>query len=446
LDIIPYPDNILKYQNKYNNSMNNGSDKQNITRRRYIKYVVGAIIAAGAGSAIFATYEATRQTPPSVLRIGMLADKTGALAAYGYAHERVARAAVNKINRAGGIANRPIELIVEDTESAGPVGALKFRKLIETYNVDFIIGSNTSAVVLPCVPIAKELRTVYFPTAGGSPIEPHGNRYVFDLNTNVVQETKAVANFAVEKIGKNWAIVVVDYAWGWDQEKRFEKHITEAGGTVLYSTRVPLGTSDFLPYLAKIPAKTEGVYFANFGSDFLSFIRDLYSVRPDIAKFGGNYVLSGQDLQKIKEYVEDTYVITMFPTRLEGLDTPYNRAFRNECGIDDEGRDINTKVDMVLSYSWSTWTTLFTIKQGIEETGWKTKADTPIFIKWLEGRGFKESYENPQGDKWIRAQDHVDFTTLYIEQVKGGKTKVIKKIPAEDTIYPPIVDYTKESF
>jgi branched-chain amino acid transport system substrate-binding protein len=385
--------------------------------------------------------------PEEPIKIGLLADKTGGLAAYGYAHEKVANAVIDKINAEGGIAGRSIKLYVEDTESEGSVGALKMRKLIETYDVDFVVGTNTSAVVFACTPIAKELRTVYFPTAGGSPIGAKGNRYVFDLNTDCRQECAGAAKFAVENLGKNWVTVVVDYAWGWDQETEFARWVSERGGTVLTSIRVPMGTSDWLPYLkGKIPAAAEGVYFANFGSDFLCFIRDLYAVRPDIHKLGGCYVLSGQDPAKLGAPAEGLYAITIFPTRLAGLDTPYNREYRKTIGMDDEGKEVGTGRYLVPAYQWSTWETMFVIKEVIEKTGWKGKDDNPAFIQALEGMHLKESYEHPQGDKYVRPEDHVDITGVYLEQVRNGEIVVIKKIPAEDMIYPPTVDFTKEPF
>jgi len=38
-----------------------------------------------------------------------------------------------------------------------------------------------------------------------------------------------VAKFAAEKIGKKWVTVVVNYAWGWSNEKEFIQFIKEAG-------------------------------------------------------------------------------------------------------------------------------------------------------------------------------------------------------------------------
>jgi len=59
---------------------------------------------------------------------------------------------------------------------------------------------------------------------------------------------------------------------------------------------------------------------------------------------------------------------------------------------------------------------------------------------------FKESVEFPQGDAYIRAEDHLIITGLYIEQVVKGTIKVVARIPAADAAYPPLVDRSKESF
>ena len=125
------------------------------------------------------------------VKIGVLADKTGGLAAYGYSHEKVLKAAATMINGKGGIAGRPVKLYVDDTESKPSVGALKFRKLVETDGVDFVIDSNMSGVAVACAPIAKELKTPYFPSASATEISGEkGNRYVFQLCTSIHEEAK----------------------------------------------------------------------------------------------------------------------------------------------------------------------------------------------------------------------------------------------------------------
>lgn len=380
------------------------------------------------------------------IRIGLIVEKTGGLAAYGYSHERVMISAVNKVNKEGGINGRPVELFIEDTESKPSVGALKFRKLVETNKVDFIFNSNSSGIAVACAPIAKELKTPYFPCASAAELSGEkSNRYVFQSCTNVAQECKGAAEFAVKAIAKKWVTVVVNYAWGWSNETEFSKYITLKGGSVLKSIRVPLGTGDWLPYLkGNIPQEAEGVYFANFGSDFLSFIRDLYAVRPDIKKLGAVYAIAAQDPKKISAEGEGLYCLTSYPTRLEGLNTKYNKEFRELIGVDPDGKEIRTGKYFVLAYDWAVWEPFFALKMAIEKSGWKSRLDTPKVIKTLEGMSFKESLEFPQGDKYIRAEDHATITGLYVEQIQKGEIKVVARISAKDATPPPAVNHSKE--
>jgi branched-chain amino acid transport system substrate-binding protein len=407
-------------------------------------FIIGLLIMAGAGF----SGDALAQAKKTPIKIGVVADKTGGLAAYGYSHEKTIRAAVAKINRDGGISGRQVELYVEDTESKPSVGALKFRKLVETYGVDFVLDSNSSGVAVACAPVAKELKVIYMPSADASELwGDKGNRYVFPACSSVSQETKAAARYAVKNIGKKWVTVVVNYAWGWANEQEFTRFIKQDGGTVLASIRVPLGTSDWLPYLkGKLPKEAEAVYFANFGSDFLSFIRDLYAVRPDVKKLGAVYALSGQDIKKLGPAAEGAYCMTPYPTMLEGLTTKSNKAFRELINVDPEGKEIGTGVRFVLAFNWAMWEAPFELKAAIEKSGWQGKQDTPKLIQALEGMSFKNDVEFPLGDLTIRAEDHLPSVGMYVERIVNGDLKVVSHVPAADVTYPPLVNHSKEGF
>jgi branched-chain amino acid transport system substrate-binding protein len=421
-----------------------GTQAMERTLGRLTRVACAAVLVA---SAIFVPQVVLGQAK-NPIKIGVIADKTGGLAAYGYSHEKVLRTAARITNEKGGINGRPVELFVEDTETKPSVGALKFRKLVETDGVDFIIDSNMSGVAVACAPIAKELKTPYFPSASATEISGEkGNRYVFQMCTSIREEAKGTAKWAVQKLGKKWVIVVVNYAWGWSNQEDFTKYLTENGGQVLASIRVPLGTSDWLPYLkGKIPEDADAVYLAAFGSDFLSAIRDIHAVRPNIKKLGAVYALAAQDPEKLGPAAEGTYCITSYPTFLSGLDTPFNKEYRDLIGVDPQGVEKGTGTRFVLAYNWAVWQSFFALKDAMEKAHWKDKKDTPKVIQALEGMELKESLKFPQGDAKIRAEDHLIQAGLYVEMVDKGTLKVVAKIPANIVTYPPIVDHSKEPF
>jgi branched-chain amino acid transport system substrate-binding protein len=167
-------------------------------------------------------------------------------------------------------------------------------------------------------------------------------------------------------------------------------------------------------------------------------------IRPDIKKVGGNYVLSGQEIEQLGPPAEGMYVITGYPRLASAMNSPHDRVYRQSIGMDDEGREIGTGKQLVPSYQWSTWEAMYTIKEVVEETGWKSRNDNAAFIKALEGKCFKQSDAHPEGDKCIRAEDHISIKGAYLEHVKDGKLTVEKRIPAEDMLYPPSIDLPKD--
>lgn len=382
------------------------------------------------------------------IKVGFLVDQTGALADYGNAHEIVGRAAAERINENGGIDGRPLELVIADTESDPATAAPRARQLVESDEVDFLLGSNTSGVVLAVAGVAEETETVYFPTAGGALLTTPENasRYVFDINTDVRQEAIGVTQFISDNLeADTWVTVVADYAWGWDQEQWFARMAEEAGMEVVEQMRVPLGTNDFLGYLrGGIPDEADGVFFANFGTDFLAFIRDLNAVRPDIERIGGNYVLSGQEISELGDDADGMYVVAGYPQNAAAIDTDIDAEYREWIGMDDVGREADSGDRLVASYQWSTWESLNAIKTIVTESGWESRDDTMAFIETLEGYEFEHSLDFPEGPKQFRPEDHLSVKGAWIEQIVDGELEIAARLEPDTLVYEPEVDLTAQ--
>src|SRR5919198_3414461 len=112
--------------------------------------------------------------PAGPIVIGHHCELTGGFASWGYWHDKAAKKAVELINKQGGIARRKVELVTEDTESNPASGARKLRNLIERANAEFVVGSVHSGIMLASIPIATELKTIYFST--GEATEATGSK------------------------------------------------------------------------------------------------------------------------------------------------------------------------------------------------------------------------------------------------------------------------------
>src|SRR5215475_5039533 len=124
-------------------------------RRTFIKVLAGAAAASGVRLDVI---PAIAQAAP--LRIGVLAAKAGVTAPVGESGLRGTQFAVDRINAAGGIAGRKIELVVE--EESNPKDTVeRFRKLALQTKVDVVSGIVSTGVSLAVAPVAEELKMIW---------------------------------------------------------------------------------------------------------------------------------------------------------------------------------------------------------------------------------------------------------------------------------------------
>src|SRR5271169_1878513 len=138
------------------------------SRRSFLETALkGGALAATASLTITRDLLAQASGP---IVIGHHCDLTGVISSWGFWHDKAAKAAVDIINKGGGIGGRKVELATEDTESNPAPGARKLRNLIQRSNAEFIVGSVHSGIMLAAIPIASELKTIYFSTGESSDV------------------------------------------------------------------------------------------------------------------------------------------------------------------------------------------------------------------------------------------------------------------------------------
>jgi len=226
-----------------------------LSRRSFLESALAGGAAAGTANLTIMRDAFAQASGPIV--IGHHCDITGAIGSWGVWHDKAAKAAVELINQGGGIAGRKVELATEDTESNPASGARKLRNLIQRTNAEFIIGSVHSGVMLAAIPIASELKTIYFSTGEATEATgSKGTRFSFRTGTDTYSIAAASLPWCVENLGKVWTVIYADYAWGQSTSQESKVYIERAGGKVLNAIPVPLDAKDFVPYLAQVSADT----------------------------------------------------------------------------------------------------------------------------------------------------------------------------------------------
>ena len=209
-----------------------------LSRRTALK---GAGALAGAvGIASLPGWTAFAQSGSDApIRLGFQVHRTGIGAAYGRWYERTSQAAVKYINDAGGIAGRPVELVIEDDGTDPKRGAEVVEKFAAQHKVDFVFGTLFSHVVIGSAPRAGELKMPYFVVSEGYHVASGTlNRYVFQPGiTDVRQQVSSMAPWVTSNLGKKITMIFPDYAFGHDHRDYFSAAVERLDGEILSSCR-----------------------------------------------------------------------------------------------------------------------------------------------------------------------------------------------------------------
>jgi branched-chain amino acid transport system substrate-binding protein len=418
-----------------------------INRRSFLQ----AALAGGTAYVALARDMSAFAQAGGPIVIGHHCELTGGFSSWGYWHNKCAVAAAKLINEGGGIAGRKLELVTEDTESNPATGTRKLRSLIQRNGASFVTGSVHSGIMLASIPVATELKTIYFSTGEATEATGEkGTRYSFRTGTDTYGLAAAGAPWAFQNLGKRWTIISPDYAWGHSHYKEHKAIIERLGGHVNDPIYVPLDAKDMVPYLAKIPQDTEVLFSVFFGALSIAFYTQAKTM--GLEKTMRMYSVSGTieaiAPADLKGAAEGVYIVENFPRMAKFKDDEFHRQFLKLIGTDDvHAREIGSQRVNAKSHSWQSWENLFALKQAIEKAGWKTKKDDQGVIEALEGLAMANSLAFPQGEKVLRKEDHSGMIDCYISRIENDELQVKKRVTRDELVkhLPPRYDLSKQS-
>ena len=242
-----------------------------VRRRAFL----GGALAAGA-LGVSSPFVRTARAAQAV-KIGLDNPLTGTYAALGKNELIGCQMATDAINAKGGVLGRPVELVIEDSTSGDAgVAVQKARKLIESDEVDFLLGNVNSALALAMAQVSNEKGILHIVPGGHTDAVTgkscHWN--VFRVCNTTQMEANAVASALVKQYGKKFYYITPDYAYGHTLEAGMIKAIAALGGERVGGDLTPLGTVDFSSYLIKAQAaKPDVIVFLVGGDDMLNALK-----------------------------------------------------------------------------------------------------------------------------------------------------------------------------
>jgi branched-chain amino acid transport system substrate-binding protein len=415
-----------------------------VTRRRLIGYGAAGAGALGATMLVPAPWQAAfGQAKP--YKIGTLQPLSGAAAAGGKTALVGTQMAVDRINKSGGINGRPIELIVADYESKPDVGRRKAEKMVVEDNIDIHEGGFLSNVCLACQPVFDEYKIVNMigVCLDTTLTTSKCSRYTFRPFDYAPAQAVAFAPNLV-KMGKRWHIAFADYAWGQSTRDAYVQEIKKAGGEVVGTTGIPLGTADMTAFLSKITGNFDGLFGIFFGKDGVTIGNQAFDLglTKKYKWAGDGAIAESTNLPALGNKIEGFYGINRYLPLLEGvLNTPSHKKFIDEAVV--RLKQIDPSGPMPDRYVQSNFEAINALKLGMQKSGFRGREDTMKLIEALEGLEMKEGDDFPQGDKVLRKDDHQAFIREFVFEIKGGKPQIVEVVPKEKTFFPPACKFAQ---
>jgi len=225
-------------------------------------------LACAAGSA-------RAEISDGVVRVGVLNDISGIFQdTNGMGSVEAARMAAEDFN--GGGKGIKVEVVYADHQNKADVGAAIARRWLDVDGVDAIVDVPNSAVGLAINTLLRDTRMTFLASSTassdltGKACSPNTIQWVNDAWAT--GNTTAAA--MMQRGGKDWYFVTVDYALGKGIEAEATNYIEKHGGKVLGSSRHPLGAADFASFLLQAQnSKAKVIGLANAGGDTINAVK-----------------------------------------------------------------------------------------------------------------------------------------------------------------------------
>src|SRR5216684_6045367 len=223
------------------------------------------------------------------IKVGMIAEETGALSFMGRANANVARMVVDEINANGGPLGRKIELYLEDGATTDAVAEAKAAKLVAQDKVDVIFGgiysSTRQAIKGPAVVKGRTLY-IYPEQYEGQECDP----LIFCTGPVPAQQLDPLIPWLMRKTrAKTFYLPSADYIWPHVMNERVRQLVTANGGSIVGEEYYPLDHADYSKIIEKIAASgAEVVFNTTVPPGVTPFLEQLYN--SGFTKRGGHIV------------------------------------------------------------------------------------------------------------------------------------------------------------
>jgi branched-chain amino acid transport system substrate-binding protein len=226
---------------------------------------VGRLLTSIACAAIVLVAGAAAGQEP--IKVGAFLSVTGPAAFLGDPEQKTLEMYVDRINAAGGVAGRKLQLVVYDDGGDAEKARTFAKRLIEQDKVDIIVGGSTTGTTMAAIPLVEQAQIPFVSLAGAVVIIEPVKKWVFKTpHTDRMACEKIFADMRARKLTK---LALISGAGGFDKSMRGEclKVAGTYGIEVIADETYGAGDTDMTAQLTKIKGTpgVQAVLNAGFG-------------------------------------------------------------------------------------------------------------------------------------------------------------------------------------
>jgi branched-chain amino acid transport system substrate-binding protein len=217
------------------------------------------------------------------LKIGLITDKSGALALYGEMIERSFLLGMEYMAGAPGtddhtftVDNCDIQILIRDDQSNPETTSTLARELIEVDKVDLLVGTVSSGATATLQQIALDNDKVLIvaPAAANEITGANFNDHTFRVSRTNYHDAVNQCEYMATQY-ETYVQIAPDYAFGWGGAQGFRDACTYFGGEfVADDIFAPADTTDFTPYMDQILASGAEAWIVTWaGAGFIAMMQ-----------------------------------------------------------------------------------------------------------------------------------------------------------------------------
>lgn len=349
-------------------------------------------------------------TTGDTIKIGLIAPLTGDAAGLGADVLHGVEMAVEKINAAGGIDGKMIDLIAEDGRCTGADAATAAQKLVNVDKVIAIVGGQCSGETLAAAPIAEAGKVVMISPVSSSPDVTEAGDYVFRNYPSDALKTTAMKSYFDANGIKTIAMITENTDFSQGFRESFKSKVGESA--MVFDEVVEPSTKDFRTLMTRLKDIKADMFFPNANSDavigpMMQQLREAGIDMPAIVHDAGDSASMAKSVQE----VEGLYVINV-PSVAK--DESFNTAFKEKHGDAQYG----------VAFAGFAYDSLNTIAEGIK-AGAK---DSTELKDWLYAMS---SYTGVSGTFNFDDNGDVVGIPYVLKQYQKGEIKTLKDVAVE---------------